>query len=55
MHHFEILLSEVLIYIFAFGISDLILGSIPNTIAKLVVILLIGFTGIYTNYIYAFN
>ena len=55
MHHFEILFSEVLIYIFAFGISDLILGAISNTIIKLIVILLIGFIGIYTNYLYAFK
>ena len=53
MHHFEILFSEVFIYIFAFGISDIILGIIPNIYMKLLIILLIGFIGIYTNYLYA--
>ena len=53
MHHFIILFSEVFIYIFAFGISDLILGGLPNIQMKLLVILTIGFIGIYTNYLYA--
>ncbi len=53
MHHFEILFSEVLIYIFAFGISDIILSLILDLRVKLLFILVIGFIGIYTNYIYA--
>ncbi len=52
MHHFIVLFSEVFIYIFAFGISDLILAGLPNVQMKLLVILLIGFIGIYTNYLY---
>jgi hypothetical protein len=53
IHHFEILFSEVFIYIFAFGIPDIILGIMPNIYMKLLIILLIGFIGIYTNYLYA--
>ena len=53
MHHFIVLFSEVFIYIFAFGISDLLLASLPNTYVKLLVILIIGSIGIYTNYLYA--
>ena len=53
MHHFIVLFSEVFIYIFAFGISDIILASLPNISMKIFVILLIGFIGIYTNYLYA--
>ena len=53
MHHFIVLFSEVFIYIFAFGISYLILASLPNIQMKLAVILIIGFIGIYTNYLYA--
>ena len=53
MQHFIVLFSEVFIYIFAFGISDIILVALPNIQMKLAVILVIGFIGIYTNYLYA--
>ena len=45
--------TGLFIYIFAFGISDIILGIMPNIYMKLLIILLIGFIGIYTNYLYA--
>ena len=53
MHHFEVLFSEVLIYIFAFGISDIILSVITETRFKILFISLIGIIGIAMNYVYA--
>jgi hypothetical protein len=55
MHHFQILFSEVLIYIFAFGISDTILSILPNTSAKIIFILIIGIFGLTMNYYYAYK
>lgn len=54
-HHFEILFSEVLIYIFAFGISDTILSLTSNIYTKIIIILTIGFIGITMNYKYAYK
>ena len=54
-HHFEILFSEVLIYIFAFGISNTILSLTSNIYTKLIIILIIGFIGLTMNYKYAYK
>lgn len=54
-HHFEILFSEVLIYIFSFGISDTILSLASNIYTKLTIILIIGFIGLTMNYKYAYK
>lgn len=54
-HHFEILFSEVLIYIFAFGISDTILSLASNIYTKLTIVLIIGFIGLTMNYKYAYK
>ena len=37
--------SEVLIYIFSFGISDLIMSTLPNKKYKFLFILFIGIVG----------
>lgn len=55
MHHFQILFSEVLIYIFAFGVSDTILSILPNISSKILFISLIGAVGISMNYVYAYK
>lgn len=55
MHHFQILFSEVLIYIFAFGISDTILSILPNISTKLIFILIVGIIGLTMNYYYAYK
>lgn len=55
MHHFQILFSEVLIYIFAFGVSDIILSIIPTTTSKIIFISVIGLIGISMNYTYAYK